>query len=362
MTLKTDILTRFSGESDGQPFFLPDLTLWYDWHQSKQTLPDQWESYSLSQVARALHCAVWWAVRPWRVETPGVEILESEEAGNRVIRTETSAGTLVAQWKLMGSNGDWWQTEYPVKTKEDLAAALELAQSKSYVLDASQLAHAETMIGEDGTLAIEIPRRPYSDVLHELLGWSEGLLLLNEPEVVEIITILEGKLQDLVQDVAELSGQIVLAPDNLDGQFIPPPTFKAHLDDSYRATAEALHQGEKYLVVHAGGPIRHLLVPLTAAGVDAVEGIAGPPQGDVTLAEAREIAGPALTLWGGIPQDFMHDTHDLEEFEASIQAAVREARGDSRMILGVADRVPVDADLSRLEAIHSRLDSIRSRH
>jgi hypothetical protein len=144
---------------------------------------------------------------------------------------------------------------------------------------------------------------------------------------------------------------VVLAPDNLDGQFIPPPAFNTHLADSYRATAEALDQGGKHLVVHVGGPIRHLLAPLVEAGVAGVEGIAGPPQGDVTLAEAREIAGPALTLWGGIPQDLLHDTHLRQEFEAGVRGAAQEASGDGRTMLGVADRVPIDAELSRLEAI-----------
>lgn len=351
MPLKAEILARFSGESDGRPLYLPDLTLWYDWHQSRGTLPSRWQDYSLPQVARTMDAPVWWVARPWRIETPGMEIVTTEENGKRIISTETSAGTLLARWTLMGANGDWWQTEYPVKTKEDLAAALELVNARSYVLDTSELARWEAMVGDDGILAIEIPRRPYSDVLHELLGWSEGLLLLGEPAVEEIITILESKLQRLVQEVVELSGQVVLAPDNLDGQFIPPAAFKEHLADSYRVTTEALHQGDKYLVVHVGGPIRHLLAPLAEAGVDGVEGIAGPPQGDVTLAEAREIAGPELTLWGGIPQDFLHDTHDREEFEAAVLQATKEARGDGRMILGVADRVPVDAELSRLEAI-----------
>ena len=42
-------------------------------------------------------------------------------------------------------------------------------------------------------------------------------------------------------------------------------------------------------------------LPLLAeAGVDGVEGIAGPPQSDITLAEARQLAGPGITLWGGI--------------------------------------------------------------
>jgi hypothetical protein len=356
MTMIAEILARFSGESDGRPMYLPDLTLWYAWHGSRGTLPSGWEDYSLPQIAQAMGVPVWSVARPWQIQTPGVEILTTEEGGERIVRSQTSSGTLVARWTLMGANGDWWQTEYPVKAREDLAAALELVSTRTYVLDASKLARMESLVGDDGVLAIEIPRRPYSDVLHELLGWSEGLLLLREPAVEEIITILEGKLQRLVQEIAELPGQVVLAPDNLDGQFIPPAAFKAHLADSYRATAEVLHQRGKYLMVHVGGPTRHLLTPLAEAGVEGVEGVAGPPQGDVTLAEAREIAGPALTLWGGIPQDLVHDTHDREEFEAAVVSAAQEARGDGRMMLGVADRVPVDADLSRLEAIPALIE------
>lgn len=350
MTLKAEILSRFSGKASERPLYLPDLTLWYDWHQSRDTLPDRWNHYSLPQVARALGAAVWWVARPWRVEATGVEILRTEQNGERVIQSRTSAGTLVARWTV-GPDGAWWQTEYPVKTREDLAAALELVNSRSYVLDSVELSQLEAMVGDDGILAIEIPRRPYSDLLHEFLGWSEGLMLLSESPIQEIIAILETQLQRCVQEVAGLLGHVILSPDNLDGQFIPPTLFQAYLADSYRLTADVLHQRGKYLLVHAGGPVRHLLAPLAEAGVDGVEGIVGPPQGDISLAQARQVGGPGLTLWGGIPQDFLLDVYDRHRFEAAVIQAVQEARGDNRMILGVADRVPVDAELSRLEAI-----------
>jgi hypothetical protein len=350
MTLRAEILSRFSGEAGERLLYLPDLTLWYDWHQSRGTLPDRWKQYSLPQVARALGVPVWWPARPWRVESSGVKIFTTRQNGERVVRFETSAGTLVARWTL-GPDGAWWQTEYPVKTKEDLAAALELANSRSYILDPTELDRLEAMVGDDGILAIEIPRRPYSDLLHELLGWSEGFMLLNEPAIQEIIAILETKLQQLVQEVAGLPGRVIFSPDNLDGQFISPTVFKTYLADSYRLTAGVLHQSGQYLLVHVGGPIRHLLAPLAEAGVDGVEGVAGPPQGDVSLAQAREIVGQRVTLWGGIPQDFLLDMHDRQEFEATVMQAVQEAQGDNRMILGVADRVPVDIDLSRLKAI-----------
>lgn len=355
MTLKTDILARFSGEAGERPVYLPDLTLWYDWHQGKGTLPNQWKSYSLPEVARALGAPVWLVARPWRVETPGVQVVTTETEGERVVRFETPAGILVARWKL-GPDGDWWQTEYPVKTREDLPAAQELARARSYAVDPADLARLRGMVGDDGVLALELPRRPYSDLLHEFLGWSEGLLLVSEPAVGEIVTGLELKLQELVQEMATLPGHLILSPDNLDSQYISPTVFQAYLADSYRLTADVLHQHNKHLLVHVGGPVKHILALLAGVGVDGVEGISRPPQGDVSLAQAREIAGADLTLWGGIPQDFLLDIHDREEFETAVLQAAQEAKGDRRVILGVADRVPVDAELARLEAIPALIE------
>jgi len=350
MTGKADVLARFAGEVEGDPLFLPDLTLWYEWRHSWGTLPERWQGLSLPQVARALGAPVWSVARLWRVETPGVGVTVTEREGERVVRSETSAGTLVARWTL-GPDEDWWQTEYPVKTAGDLPAAVELAEARSYVVDAGELPRLAADVGDDGVLALELPRRPYSDLLHEFLGWSEGLTLLREPAVREILAVLETKLQGLVEEAAPLQGDAALSPDNLDGQFISPRAFEEHLADSYRRTAEVFHARGRPIVVHVGGPIRRILAGLAESGVDVVEGVAGPPQGDVSLAEAREIAGPGLTLWGGIPQDLLLDQHDRGAFEAAVAQAAREAAGDRRTILGVADRVPVDADPGRLEAI-----------
>ena len=361
MSQKQAILGRFSGDGNGRPLYLPDLTLWYDWQQDRGTLsqvwrdlslPRGWRDLSLPGVAKALGTPVWLTFQPWRVEHTGVEIVITEQEGERVIQTETAAGRLEARWTL-GPDGDWWQTEYPVKSDQDLEAALEVIKARSYVLDLTGRSWSETMVGENGILALEIPRRPYSDLLHEFLGWGEGLLLLGTPIVRDMMAVLETKLQDLVREVARLPGDIVFSPDNLDGQFISKSMFEKRLLDSYEQTVGALHSEGKRLLIHAGGPIRHLLPFLVEAGVDGIQGIAGPPQGNTTLAEARQIVGPKMTLWGGIAQDFLSAAHEEEAFEAAVRAAVREAQGDPRMILGVADRVPVEAELSRLAALPS---------
>jgi hypothetical protein len=88
-------------------------------------------------------------------------------------------------------------------------------------------------------------------------------------------------------------------------------------------------------------------------GVDGLEGVSGPPQSDATLAEARVLAGSDFTLWGGIPQDALLPNFAYPQFEAAVTQAAREASADPRVILGVADVVPIHADLARLHAIPS---------
>jgi hypothetical protein len=350
MSYQSQILARFSGEPPAEPLYLPDLSLWYDWHQRQGTLPTQWADLSLADLARAMGAPIWVPFRPWRVETGDALVHHAQSGDERIVQAETPLGTLVARWTL-GPDGDWWQVEYPVKSAKDLPAALELVKARSYSLDPTGLREALEQVGEDGIVALELPRRPYSDLLHEFLGWAEGLMLLGDPVVQEMLDILESRLRHVVAQIAQLPGTVVLSPDNLDGQYISPRMFARHLAPSYQNTVSTLQPHDKVVVVHIGGPIRHLVKPLAEAGVHGLEGISGPPQSNTSLAEARQLAGPDLTLWGGIAQDYLQNAHDWGSFETAVHLAVQEAREDGRMILGIADRVPVNAELDRLEAL-----------
>ncbi|MDP6776026.1 MAG: uroporphyrinogen decarboxylase family protein [Candidatus Latescibacteria bacterium] len=357
MTQKDRVLSRLKGEDGDGIVYMPDLTLWYGWHQERDTLPDAWKGMSLPGIAEALGVPSWLVFEPWQVEAPGIEIEEEEQEGQRTRRTETSAGTLTARW-THGPDGSWWQTEYPVKTPDDLVAALEVVKARTYTFDPSGMDELQTEVGDGGVLAAAIPSRPYVDIVMEFLGWSEGLMILmdNPPAIPEMVEILEGKLQDLVPSVASLSTDVVFSHDNLDGQFLSPVAFDEHMKQSYARTMEVLSAKGKTLVVHAGGPVGRLLPGLAEAGVSAVEGVCGPPQGDGTLAQARETAGEAMGLWGGVSQELLLGVHGVDQLEAAVAQAVREAKGDPRMILGVADRVPVEAEIERLEAVRGMVE------
>ncbi len=361
MTPKADILRRLRGDTTNPPLYLPNLTLWYNWHSEHGTLPAAWLGWTLPQIARSLGAPAWLAARPYRIDWGSVEVQQAATSSERVIRYRTLAGALTERWTL-GPDGDWWETEYPVKTPDDLRLLLHVAANRQYVVDTTKLEQLQREVGDDGVVALELPRRPFSQIFLEWLGWSDGLLLFFDAQdlVEEIIAVLEDQVQSLVEQIAGLPGHVIVSPDNLDAQFISPVFFKRYLAASYRRTAELLHAHDKFLLAGTGGPIRKLLAPLAAAGVDGIEGVSGPSQSDSTLAEARLLAGPAFTLWGGIPQDALLPDFDQDQFEAIVAQAAREASADPRAILGVADVVPIHADLARLQALPLRLSTTLS--
>lgn len=355
MTIKDDVLARLgagTGSPGPGPLYLPNLALWYDWHQERGTLPVAWQGWSLPDIARSLGVPAWVTVRPFRVDPGPVEIVKQEEGTERVIRYHAPSGTLTERW-IVGPDGDWWETEYPVKTPDDLRVARQILEARRLVLDIAEVEQMRTAVGDDGVVALELPRRPFSQVFLEWLGWSDGLLLFFDAQdaIEEMVALLEDRLQGLVEQMAGLPGEVVVSPDNLDAQFISPAFFRQYLAASYERSAARLHAHQKVLLAGTGGPMRRLLAPLAATGVDGLEGVCGPPQSDAALAEARQLAGPAFTLWGGIAQDVLLPPYRQDQFEEAVAQAAREVRADSRAIVGVADRVPVGADVGRLQAI-----------
>lgn len=357
MDFKEILLEKFSGQVSGQPLFMPDLGLWFKWHSQQGTLPDAYRESSLAEIASALNCPAWMVQTPWQLEHDGIDVTREKSETRRIIQYHTKSGVLTEIWSL-GPDGDWWQQEYPVKDEDDLDAAEEIVKAMRYRVNYSEPPETDT---SPGILeVVEIPRVPYSDMLHTLLGWSEGLMLMMGPEedrLTALLYIMEVKRQELIQRlVDDLPQSIFLSPDNLDGQYISPAVFEEHFEESYPKTCGMLHQRDKYLLVHIGGISKHLLPLLAGCGVDGVNGISGPPQSNATLSEAREAAGPDITLWGGIPQDYMNPVHDLSVLIESVEAAKTFAENDNRTIIGVADHVPVNAEFSRLEEIAHRIN------
>lgn len=325
------------------PDLVLDLSLWHSRNSERNSLPECYRGWPLQNIYSDLGLVPWIIKRLWSVSYDGIDYSETRDSSSRTRSWKTPEGSLTARWEP-GPDGDWWQTEYPVKEASDLALVSRIIQSMGYELS-SDLPEGES---DD---VIELPMRPYSELLHSFLGWSEGLLIaMEEAEIITgLVNFMEDKYAALVQDLLRLPQASFLAPDNLDANFISPGIFSNNMATGYRKTADALHAADRTLTVHLGGYSRPLLAALAACGVDCLEGICGPPQGDAKLAEARGLAGTGTILWGALAQDCLLPSCTEEDFRRACSVALDEVQADGRSILGVADRVPPDAVFSRIE-------------
>ena len=77
-----------------------------------------------------------------------------------------------------------------------------------------------------------------------------------------------------------------------------------------------------------------------------------------TLAELRAGMGPNITIWGGIPAVALLDNSmDDATFETYLDELFANLGTGERLILGVSDNVPPDANLLRMERIKERVEA-----
>ena len=331
------------------PRFLPDLTYWYSWHFSHDTLPGPWRNKDLSSICRELGVSEWRIVRPWRIELPGIEVERHQGAEEKTVTWKTGSGTLRARW-ILGPDGDWWQAEYPVKTARGPrrgAGDRERAKVHRRAF-ANHGSRGRRRSAHRGAGAAAKPPAGDLSCIPGLVGRADALPGGARQR--------QGARGDPGRQGAEPSqpwlpacrAACAILPDNLDGRFITPDTFADSLAPLYSFAAATPPRGRK----RAGRPRRRPdsspADGLAGCGVDCAEGVCGAPQGDSTLAEARAACGPGMTLWGGIAQDVLLETSTRDEFQAAARTAFADAARDPGAVVGVADRVPVDAVPERL--------------
>ncbi len=91
------------------------------------------------------------------------------------------------------------------------------------------------------------------------------------------------------------------------------------------------HDPESRIHVHCHGRVGTLLDSFLAMGVDSIDPVEPPPQGDITFAEARRRVGDRMTLYGNIEFVDM-ETKTPDQIEALVRRAFDEG-GRKRTVL-----------------------------
>ena len=208
-----------------------DGRLWYEWWKRKRTLPGGNEM-SPEEVARSLGVSPVRFTRSWRTLVEGIDEHSTNDSGRRWI-FGTNEQQLEAVWTV-GPDGDYWQTEYPVKTEADLDTLIDWLESRRF--ESYGGLYDEASADDDVLNVIALPSRPFAWLMLEILGWSEGLLLLMDAEekIRHALSIAEKQVDQIVESICnDQIPRVLLSPDNLDAHFVSPGYFDTYLAESY---------------------------------------------------------------------------------------------------------------------------------
>jgi len=281
---------------------------------------------------------------------------EYEKAGKRYMpfQAEVAGRTLTMERAVQPGTGYSWQIEHWCKTPEDAQAVLD-ADWEGLAPDLDLLPEIEHLLGDRGLVWVTIPS-PILPVCR-LFDPTEFLIFARTEK--KLIHALMERVAERIR--ANLSALLEMGAGPIirfgGAEHATPPLMSPRdFDELVVAYDEPLvrlsKEYGKMVAYHCHGHLRHALKRLVEMGVDQIDPVEVIPDGDVTIAEAKELAQDQITLTGNI-QSREINMGEPDEIEARIRKLI-EVAGPRRLIISTTG-TPVEAMTPRVEANYHRL-------
>lgn len=224
--------------------------------------------------------------------------------------------------------------EHPVKEPEDLEALLSLPY-KPYPVDVREYEHSVAKLGDRGVVMMQVDHAGYA--LQRMIG-SETLAYFSidcRELLSEAIHLFGQRMYDHINDIFD-SG--IQAPIGWCGPevFIPPLMSPRDFHDFVykvdKPICDLIHDRGSHVWVHCHGKVKQFLDPFIEMGVDILNPLEPPKNGDIDLHSVAKNYGNLIGLEGNIEiQDVLQASP--EQLKALIDDCVEAGQKSGRFIL-----------------------------
>ena len=324
---------RFERAFAGEPVDWPAYAV-YDWFVKNRPL--DWPSLFSLGLGQIAH------VDLVSVERPHLQIVERRnDAGGRTRRTTrwiTDRGEL--EESFVGE----WQEAYLVKTPGDYRVLRRAFEDTRYAATDEFFLKSEAELGDGGITVgalgwSPLRRSPLLQVQVDFAGPERFALDLADetPELMDLLELLTDLTLRKLREAVRTPARFIKLWENLAIETIGPPNYRRWLVPLYRRIIDLLSPAGKRLLVHYDGKLRAIAPDIAALDFD-IDSLTPPPEGDLTVAEARA-AWPEKFLWLHPPLGWYREprTTLLER----IRQMVRDA-GPRRFCLMISEDVPAN--------------------
>ncbi len=389
MTERERTLAALRGQAVDQIPWAPRMDLWYIANEARGALPSRFagldsvgiaqelgtachttgndRASSVCQEAKRLTCLGLDSHpdKPFRVALEGLPIEQRRDEINEWTTIHTPAGEITAHRVYtpeMRRNGisSPFAKKPPIQSVEDLPAIAEIFERVVVQPAPDGYADYHRRVGDQGLAIAKGPSSasPLHMVFHELTHPQEFFYLYADslPELRELAEHMTPYYEAALECLATSDAEAVMWGANYDQDLTWPGFFAAEISPWLRKVADRLHAAGKLLITHCDGENEALMELIRDSGADVAESVCPSPMTKQTLREIRARWSPAVAVYGGIPSVMLlADLYSEGDYAVYMDHLFAELGTGERLVLGVADMVPPDADLGRLEDIKRRI-------
>jgi hypothetical protein len=393
MNERDRMLAAVRGEPTDVLPWAPRMDLWAIGQKARGTLPARFEGMNTAQIADELGVGCHavradWTVRPWderppedfifrafgfenhpdfpyRLELNSLPVEFSYADGKYRTLIHTSAGdleTLMEYDNSMARNGITAPevTKYPLPDATDFERVAQVYEHFEIVPTPENYWSFHERIGTRGLALAQGPNSasPMHAILHMLMNMESFFYAyMDVPDSLHALAERMTPFYERILDVmCECDAEVVWWGANYDQSTTWPPFFAKEIVPYVAHVGDRLRAAGKFMASHCDGENDKLLEHMPDARFDIAESVCTEPMTKRSLKDLREGMGATTTIWGGLPAvGFMTGAMTDQAFQHHLDKVFGELGSGKRLILGVSDNVPVDANLDRLDEVTRRV-------
>lgn len=254
-----------------------------------------WDMLFAAGLCRIPYCQT---VRA-RMDNEGVEVVREDIFWHGSPAKVLTYRTLLGEIRRV-SVANWTQ-EYFLKTPADYRVMEYVVRHTRLALAPAVFATKETAVGDRGLTLVGIDRTPLQTILVDYAGLENFAYHLAEgfPELFALAEALEEQLLERCRLAAQGPGRYLSLVENFTAVTWGPERFRRYHLPVYAKILPILYAAGKKVFPHFDGKIAGVVDLLAGTEFAGIESLTEPPEGDLTLAQARATM-PDKVFWANI--------------------------------------------------------------
>ncbi|MCK6579388.1 MAG: hypothetical protein L6Q98_14950 [Anaerolineae bacterium] len=251
---------------------------------------------------------------------------------------------------------DGWHKKYLLETSADYAIMTHIVRSAVIEPDYERFLEQERALPPFGVALAHVGRTPIQVILVDYAGVENlGYHLFDlEAEVMALYEAMLANFRRTIEIAAAGPGRLIYLLENFSADMIGPARYQKLILPVYDELFPILHSAGKFVSTHYDGKLSSCKDLIARAPMDVLESLTAPPEGDLTLAQARAV-WPDKRFWSNL--NIGSYLLPADELSQLVRERVRQAAPDGRgLAFGVSEHLPVNWQQSMATVLRTLRD------